>query len=253
MSLRRTSLATSAVLGLAALALTACGPDSTTSAGPTPVPASPSGSTAPIASAPATTGPVATPPGSAAPTPAPTGSAAASHGPTPAPTAATPAPTARPSTSAKPSPTAKPSPSAKPSSSAAPSTSPVAGPTPTDDCTARAEANIGTVIQLTGVAPDGTLTAQKAQFFCGPDVPDDGYWQGAGAASQYTFAAGATFHLLAPLQPGAVSEQTFLKVAGACLTTPGANPSPYRCYGNKYAVTLGPGNTITSIDELYHP
>ncbi|MDH6144365.1 hypothetical protein P3T35_006407 [Kitasatospora sp. GP30] len=146
------------------------------------------------------------------------------------------------------------SPSAKPRPSARPSNAPTGSSTsPTADCTTRAEADFGPVIQLTAATATGTsLTAQKAEFVCGPDVPDDGYWQGAGSTTQYTLAPNATFELF-DNQPVTVSKQVFLQVASGCLTSPSAVPQPHRCYGNLYAVTVGPGNTIASVSELFHP
>ncbi|GAB2734040.1 hypothetical protein GCM10010442_64320 [Kitasatospora kifunensis] len=105
------------------------------------------------------------------------------------------------------------------------------------------------------------LVAEPARFVCGPGVPDDGYWQGVGRLSLYSLAPNATFQLFDQVKANTsgstgldpVSRQVFLQVANDCATNAVTVPKPYGCYGNMYAVTLGSGNTVTSISEIYHP
>ncbi|WP_329569554.1 hypothetical protein [Kitasatospora sp. NBC_01266] len=226
-------LATTALLTAAlGLSLTACGPDSTPSAG---------ASSARTAASPSTN----TDPGTSPSSP----SAPSAAAPSAAPVANAPTPVALPTTR----------PSAKPTASkpaAKPTAAPTTPTTPTADCTANANHPGHTVINATvGWADPDRIGANATKFVCGPDVPNDGYYQPVNQNSSYTFAPGATAHLVGQYASEGgmnVSIDTLLTHIVHCTTNnPTGNPSP--CYGNNYDITVDGSGRITSISELYHP
>ncbi|GAA1240211.1 hypothetical protein GCM10009665_33840 [Kitasatospora nipponensis] len=208
-------LSAAAVLAVAALALTACGPDET-------------------AGAPAAAG-------SSAPT-------AASSGAAPSATAQ---PSATQPSAAKPS--ATPSSSARPTA-AKPSATKPTGATPSPDCTAQA-ASVGQVVEATdnGYLTSVWMKAKPTKFVCGPDVPDDGYFTGYGSPAVYSFSNDVKTSLLAGVQEKSVDLDTFMKHMDTCLHSPSTVAAPYQCYGNQYVVKVSGQNVVTSISELYHP
>ncbi|MCX4749643.1 hypothetical protein OG455_29720 [Kitasatospora sp. NBC_01287] len=227
---RRLFAATALLTTALGLSLSACGPDtpSTTSpnanAGAPSTAASTAPSTAPstAANAPAPVATVPTPPASAAP------AAATSAKPTPA------------KTTAKPTPT---KPTAAPSS-------------PTADCTAAATHPGHKVINaVTGWADPNRLGGNPTKFICGPDVPDDGYYQSVAGSADYTFAPGATAHLVgnyASEGGQSVSITDLLTHIDHC-TTGNTTGNPSACYGNMYDITVDSAGRITTITEVYHP
>ncbi|WP_051970173.1 hypothetical protein [Kitasatospora azatica] len=171
--------------------------------------------------------------------PQPSASAAASS--TAAPSAAAPSGSTKPSAPAAPSASHKPSSSAKPSGSAK----------PTDDCAARG-AQVGRVLEATddGYATHIWMRAKEAKFVCSPD--DDGYFQGVGNPSVFTFSNDVKTVLLAGVKPTEVPLNDFMKHVDDCLHNP-SSVRTYDCYGNMYLVTANSSNVITNITSLYHP
>ncbi|MCC9311774.1 hypothetical protein LN042_32710 [Kitasatospora sp. RB6PN24] len=220
--MKATRIAAATVVAAAALALTACGPDDTgDSAG-----ASPSAAASATASAAASA----------------TASAGASA-PAASPTAVT---------SVKPISGG----SAKPTGAAKPSATKSSGATPSSDCTELALKNIGG--QVVEATDNGYLThiwmkAKPAKFVCGPNVPDDGYFEGYGSPALYSFSNDVKTFLLEGATPKAVDLDTFMKHQDACLHNPSGVTAPYACYGNRYVLTVTGQNVVTSITELYHP
>jgi hypothetical protein len=150
--------------------------------------------------------------------------------------------------------TAKP---VKPTRTPKPTATKSSGASPSSDCTAQAAANLNgaIVVQATdnGYATHIWMKAQPAKFVCGPDVPDDGYYEGYGTPAVYSFSNDVKTTLLNNVQPQSVDLDTFMKHQDACLHNPDSVTMPYHCYGNKYVITVNGQNVITSIDELYHP
>ncbi|TQF05157.1 hypothetical protein E6W39_26605 [Kitasatospora acidiphila] len=210
--MKATRIAAAAIVAAAALALTACGPDDTsTSAGSSPSAAASSAASTPTA-----------------------------------------APSAAPSTSAKPT-AASP---AKPTGAAKPTATKSSGTTPGSDCTQLAMKNFsGQVVEATdnGYLTHIWMKAKPAKFVCGPDIPDDGYFEGYGTPALYSFSNDVKTFLLNGAKPVPVDLDTFMKHQDACLHSPSSVTAPYSCYGNKYIVTLTGQNEVTSITELYHP
>ncbi len=203
--MRLDRLAVAAVLAAAALALTACDPEGSSSDAPGSTPTA-------AATATATAGGSATAP-------------AASGTP-------------------------------KPAASGGKSTAGATGGTtvPAADCTANASGR--TVLQATENAylTHIWMRARSTRFVCGPDVPDDGYWEARGDAQVYEFDNDVKTYLLDEnLKEKSVDLTTFMKVQESCLKK--AQPAaPYRCFGNnQYEVKLGAQNKVLSITELYHP
>ncbi|AUG76947.1 hypothetical protein CFP65_2089 [Kitasatospora sp. MMS16-BH015] len=165
----------------------------------------------------------------AVPVSAPTGGTTAGAGQTtPKPTRAT----AKPGTSTKPSATAKPS----------------------ADCTANAQHPGHKVINATVAwgSPD-RIGANATKFVCGPDVPDDGYYEAVAPNTEYRFAAGAKATLLATgVKTTEVPLARLLQQINTCTGHPG-DAGDYSCYGNMYDITVDATGRITTISELYHP
>ncbi|MFF7635547.1 hypothetical protein ACFZB9_20680 [Kitasatospora sp. NPDC008050] len=201
------------LLAAAALTLTACGPDETTA------------STTPATSAAGGASVAATP--TAAVTPSPKASSGSSG------------------SSAKPSSPARAS-STKPAGG-------TGGASPTANCTANAAGD--RVVEATD---DGYLThvwmrAKATKFVCGPDVPDDGYFESYGNPTVFTFSNDVKTTVLADMKPKTVDLDTFMKLVDNCLHNPSAVQAPDSCYGNQYSITANSQNVITSIGQQYHP
>jgi hypothetical protein len=212
--MKATRIAAAAVVATAALALTACGPDDTSN----------SAGSSPSAAASASAG--ANAPGPAASSTPPAG--------------------AKPTTAAP----------AKPTGAAKPSATKPSGSTPGSDCTQIAMQNFkGQVVEATdnGYLTHIWMKAKPAKFVCGPDIPDDGYFEGYGTPAVYSFSNDVKAFLLNDGKPTAVDLDTFMKHQDACLHNPTSVAAPHACYGNKYLVTLTGQNEVTSITELYHP
>lgn len=203
MSARR--LLATAVLATAALTLTGCGPDVTTTAGSSPT---------------------------------------AAMSPTSAPSPATPTAAASPSAAAS---------STKPSSAKPTAVKPTTAK-PTADCTANA-AGVGTVIKATavGYATHVWMKALDTKFICGPDIPDDGYFEGYGAVKLYSFSNDVKTSVLVGTTQQPVELNDFMAQADTCLTSPNSVQGPRGCFGNEFVVTVTGANVITSIKQLYHP
>ncbi|BAJ27488.1 MULTISPECIES: hypothetical protein [Kitasatospora] len=125
---------------------------------------------------------------------------------------------------------------------------------PAADCTADAAGR--TVVEATenAYAVHVWMRAKSAKFVCGPDVPNDGYWEAQGAARLYEFDNDVKTMLLDDkLQAKSVDLFVFMKAQEACLKN--AEPAaPYRCFGNQYEIKVGGAqNKIVSITQLYHP
>lgn len=128
------------------------------------------------------------------------------------------------------------------------STHPSRSASPAADCTANAKHPGHQVINVT--AASGTqLTATATNFICGPDVPDDGYYQVTGPASSYTLAPGAVTEIVVlgsgPDMLHKISLDQFDAHVKEC--------SGHGCFGNNYDITVDPAGHITHISELYHP
>ncbi|MGK4583559.1 hypothetical protein [Kitasatospora sp. HPMI-4] len=207
----RLRFSAAAVLAVAALSLTACGPDSSSD----------------NAGSAATTGPASTagPAGTTQPT-----APEASGNTTPV------KPVSAGQGSSKQS-------SAKPTRT-----------TPSDDCTARA-AGVGRVVEATenGYLTHIWMRAKPTKFICGPDVPDDGYFEGYGTPTVFTFDNNVKTSLLNGVHEQQVDLNTFMKHMDDCLNNQSAVTAPYHCSGNQYVIKANGQNVITSISELYHP
>ncbi|WP_327068417.1 hypothetical protein [Kitasatospora sp. NBC_01302] len=235
---RRLFATTTLLAAALTLSLSACGPDETTAAGPAKS-TGPSATANPSATTPAST--PATAPATSAPVTAP-------PAPTQTPTPKT-TPIGLPSSQPTPHPTTKPT-TAKPTA-AAPT------PTPTPDCTAAANHPGHKVINATVAWGDpNRIGANATTFVCGPDVPNDGYYQAVAPNTGYTFAPGAKATLLGryvSTDPStAVSITDLLTHINQCVQHPGAD-GPHLCYGNNYDITVNGAGQITTITELYHP
>jgi hypothetical protein len=173
----------------------------------------------------------AAPAGGGTAQPAPAGSGAPTH-------------TAKPTGTAKP--TAKPT-GAKPSG----------GATPSQDCTAAAQQDRGgqQVVEATdnGYQTSVWMKAKPTKFVCGPDIPDDGYYQGYGSPALYSFSNDVKTYVLVGATPTAVSMDAFMKQQDDCLHNPNAVAAPGGCFGNQYVITANSQNVITSISQQYHP
>ncbi|WP_035800094.1 hypothetical protein [Kitasatospora mediocidica] len=136
-----------------------------------------------------------------------------------------------------------------------PATAPTASAKPAADCTANAVEPGHRVIVATAVghATSVWMKALDTKFVCGPDIPNDGYFQGYGTPQLYSFSNDVKTGMLADMKTKSLELNTFMKLAGECLATPNSMPQPYQCYGNSYDVTVNSKNVITSINELYHP
>ncbi|MFE0458088.1 hypothetical protein ACFW1A_02350 [Kitasatospora sp. NPDC058965] len=145
------------------------------------------------------------------------------------------------------------SPSAKPS--AKPTAKPSGTAKPTADCTAAATSSIGRVVESVDSAytVHVWMKAKETKFVCGPDVPNDGYFEGYGNPAVFTFSNDAKYLLFADMKPTPVSLDVFMKHMEDCRNNPSAVQQPYSCYGGMYAITTTGGNTVTSITELFHP
>jgi hypothetical protein len=155
-----------------------------------------------------------------------------------------------------------PAPSADAAASGAkPSAKPTAAPgsgsaqSPAADCTAQAHHPGHKVINATVAwGSPNRIGFNETKFVCGPDVPNDGYYEAAASSPDaLTFAPGATAQLLAGVQAKDVSVDRLLQQINACTTQNASSMSPYSCYGNMYDVTLDANGKITQIRELYHP
>lgn len=182
--------------------------------------------------------------GAAAPSAAPSGpSTSASAAPAALPAA--PSASATRSADAKPTPTT----SAKPSAAKPTSTTPVA------DCAKNAHR----VLQATenGYSTSVWMRAKATKFVCGPDVPNDGYYEGYGNPEVYTFSNDVKTSLMIQTDSGlgvkSVDLPTFMKHMDDCLTDMSTVARPYFCFGNMYAVEVNDKKVITSIDEVYKP
>ncbi|WP_329582737.1 hypothetical protein OG500_22135 [Kitasatospora sp. NBC_01250] len=237
----RRLLATTTLLAAAlTLSLSACGPDETTAAGPAKS-TGPSATANPSATTPAST--PATAPATSAPVTAPP---APTQTPTPK-TTPIGLPSSQPTSQPTPHPTTKPT-TAKPTAAA---------PTPGSDCTAAANHPGHKVINATVAWGDpNRIGANATTFVCGPDVPNDGYYQAVAPNTGYTFAPGAKATLLGryvSTDPStAVSITDLLTHINQCVQHPGAD-GPHLCYGNNYDITVNGAGQITTITELYHP
>ncbi|MFF4342606.1 hypothetical protein ACFY00_22080 [Kitasatospora sp. NPDC001540] len=149
----------------------------------------------------------------------------------------------------------KPSASPKPPASAGKPTAAASGKAtkPAADCTAAA--NGTTVLEATenAYATHIWMRAKSTTFVCGPEVPNDGYWEPQGEARVYEFDNAVKSYLLDDdLKPRGVDLTAFMKVQEACLKH--AEPAaPYRCFGNQYEVKLGAQNKVLVITQLYRP
>ncbi|GLW73398.1 hypothetical protein Kpho02_56970 [Kitasatospora phosalacinea] len=125
--------------------------------------------------------------------------------------------------------------------------------TPAADCTAGA--NGTTVLEATenAYSTHVWMRARSTRFVCGPEVPNDGYWEPQGDARVYEFDNAVKSYLLDDeLKPRGVDLTAFMKVQEACLKN--AEPAaPYRCFGNQYEVKLGAQGKVLSITQLYRP
>ncbi|MFD8599581.1 hypothetical protein ACFV1L_31710 [Kitasatospora sp. NPDC059646] len=125
---------------------------------------------------------------------------------------------------------------------------------PAADCTANA-AQVGTVVEAT---ENGYLThiwfrARPTRFVCGPDVPNDGYFEAVGEPKVYDVGNSTKTLLLDEnLKAKEVDVFVFMKAQEACIQhkQPAA---PYRCFGNQYAVKLDSKGALLSVTQLYRP
>lgn len=237
---RRIFATTTLLAAALTLSLSACGPDETTAAGPAKS-TGPSATANPSASA--------TAPATTAPTTAP------SSTPVTGAPASNPAATPTPKTTPIGLPTSQPS--AKPSAKPTTAKPTAAAPTPGSDCTAAANHPGHKVINATVAWGDpNRIGANATKFVCGPDVPNDGYYQAVAPNTGYTFAPDAKATLLGryiSTDPStAVSITDLLTHINQCVQNPGAD-GPHLCYGNNYDVTVNGAGQITTITELYHP
>ncbi|MFC8721696.1 hypothetical protein [Kitasatospora sp. NPDC057198] len=163
-------------------------------------------------------------------------------------TATTAAPTG---SAAAPAASASPKPAASTGKSAAAATGKATRPAA--DCTANAGGR--TVLEATenAYSVHVWMRARPTTFVCGPDVPNDGYWEPRGDARVYEFDNDVRTTLLdGDLKSAGVDLTTFMKVQEACLKN--AEPAaPYRCFGNQYEVELGAQNKVVGIAQLYRP
>ncbi len=172
-------------------------------------------------------------------------------------TGAAASPTAAPGTpSSPPAASGKPAAPATPSgvkTSAKPTAAKPSGPAPTADCTANA-ANLGKVVEPTevGFATHVWMKAKDTKFICGPDVPNDGYFESFGAAKLYTFSNDVKAYVLENIKPTSVSLNDFMNHADTCLKSPNTVQQPRSCYG-QYMITADSSNVITKIEERYRP
>ncbi|GAA2151126.1 hypothetical protein GCM10009760_46140 [Kitasatospora kazusensis] len=93
------------------------------------------------------------------------------------------------------------------------------------------------------------------KFVCGPNVPDDGYYQAITQDASYKFAAGAKASLVGNyVSEGRkdVSITDLLTHIDHCTSNP-SGQQPYSCYGNMYDITVDGSGLITTIAEIYHP
>ncbi|MFD7730050.1 hypothetical protein ACFV6F_06665 [Kitasatospora phosalacinea] len=183
------------------------------------------------------------PPSGAASAPAATASA-------PAATASAPAATA--SAGATGGAAASPKPATSPGKSTAAATGKAGGPSA--DCTAGADGV--KVIEATenAYATHLWVRARATRFVCGPDVPNDGYWEPQGEPRVYEFEGQSKSYLLNDeLKVQEVDPITFMKVMDSCLHGADQAAAPYRCYGNQYEVKLDAQGKVTLISQLYHP
>ncbi|MFJ1702853.1 hypothetical protein [Kitasatospora sp. NPDC088346] len=150
-------------------------------------------------------------------------------------------------------PSAQPTASAKPGS-AKPSPAKSGAATPKADCTAQAS-SVGHVVEATenGYLTSVWMRAKATKVVCGPDVPDDGYFEGYGTPAVYTFSNDVKTTLLVGSTGKPVDLNTFMEHMDNCLKKPSAVAAPYACYGNQYVIKADAKNVITSISELYHP
>ncbi|MEV7216433.1 hypothetical protein AB0O31_25500 [Kitasatospora cineracea] len=124
---------------------------------------------------------------------------------------------------------------------------------PAADCAANAAGR--TVVEATENAymTHVWMRAKSTKFVCGPDVPNDGYWQAQGDPQLYSFDNDVKTYLLDEnLKAKSVDLFVFMKAQEACLKQ--AQPAaPYRCFGNQYEVKVGAENKVLSITQLYRP
>lgn len=104
-----------------------------------------------------------------------------------------------------------------------------------------------------GYATHVWMRAKATKFVCGPDIPDDGYFESYGDPTVFTFSNDVKTSLLANVQPRVVDLNTFMKHVDDCLHNPSAVQQPYICSGNQYIITANSQNVITSIVQGYHP
>ncbi|MFJ1795765.1 hypothetical protein [Kitasatospora griseola] len=164
---------------------------------------------------------------------------------------AAPAPASSSASNAAPAATDSPKPTASSGKSGAGATK---GATPAAGCTANA-AQVGTVVEA---AENGYMThiwmkARSTRFVCGPDVPNDGYFEAVGEPKVYDVGNDTKTLLLDEnLKAKEVDVFVFMKAQEACLQhkQPAA---PYRCYGNQYAVRLDAKGALLSVAQLYRP
>jgi len=126
--------------------------------------------------------------------------------------------------------------------------------TPAADCTANA-AQVGTVVEATenGYMTHIWMRAKSTKFVCGPDIPNDGYFEAVGEPKVYDVGNDTKTLLLDEnLKPKEVDVFVFMKAQEACLQhkQPAA---PYRCFGNQYAVKLDSKGALLSVAQLYRP
>ncbi|MFE2351764.1 hypothetical protein [Kitasatospora cineracea] len=124
---------------------------------------------------------------------------------------------------------------------------------PAADCTANAAGR--TVVEATENAylTHVWMRAKSTEFVCGPDVPNDGYWEAKGDPQLYSFDNDVKTYLLDEnLKAKSVDLFVFMKAQEACLKQ--AQPAaPYRCFGNQYEVKADAQNKVLSITQLYRP
>ncbi|MFB7948698.1 hypothetical protein ACFC6L_27705 [Kitasatospora phosalacinea] len=147
---------------------------------------------------------------------------------------------------------ASPKPAASPGKSTAAATGKAGKPSA--DCTAGADGVKVIEVTENAYATHLWVRARDTGFVCGPDVPNDGYWEPRGEPRVYEFDGESKSYLLnEELKVQEVDPITFMKVVDSCLHGADQAAAPYRCYGNQYEVKLDAQGRVTLINQLYHP
>ncbi|KJK55089.1 hypothetical protein [Saccharothrix sp. ST-888] len=128
---------------------------------------------------------------------------------------------------------------------------------PAPDCTAAARQPGHRMIHVVGGNPGkNQLSATATKFICGPDVPNDGYYEPTGSPRTFKLAPGAQSRLIALGDFGITQTEVpaaqLIKHADDCAHQRDV-ARPYNCFGGNYDITVDSAGRITRIDEAYHP